>query len=150
RLIFPKWGKQEVFEIPFDVIDPRGDSVKNALVLYGPLDQRTREMPARVRLKCESAAKAIHLLSGVAGWGYTGRGFPNDEKTVCMILRLHYRDGGQEDHELINGVHFCDYWIDKNKQFPDVPGSRLAIRLPANDSHDNQMRYLTIHPESAT
>jgi RNA polymerase sigma factor (sigma-70 family) len=151
RLIFPKWGKQQIFQIPFDVIDPRGHSVKNAIVLYGPLDQRTREMPARVRLKCESAAKAIHLLSGVAGWGYHRRGLQsaNDEKTVCMILRLHYRDGGQEDHELINGVHFCDYWIDKDKQFPDVPGSRLAIRLlPVIDDHDNQMRYLAIHPKS--
>jgi WD40 repeat protein len=145
RLIFPTWGKQEVFGIPFDVIDPKGDSVKNAIVLYGPAGGPQQEMPMFVRLKCGSAAKAIHLLSGVAGNAYYGDGSqgPRSKKTVSVIVRLHYRDGGKEDHELRNGVHFCD--IDAKVEVPD---SRLAIRLLEAANSLNQMRYLAIRPKN--
>jgi hypothetical protein len=149
RLIFPKWGKQEVLDIPFEVTDPKGDSVKNAIVLYGPEGSPAREMPKAVTLKCGSQAKAIHLLSGVSGWGYV-RGGDNRTKTVCMIVRLHYRDGRTEDHELINGVHFGDYNADQDRYF-DVPGSRLAMRLldfPGGPL--TQIRYLAIQPENPT
>jgi hypothetical protein len=149
RMIFPTWGRQEVLGIPFDVIDPKGDSVKNAIVLYGPLTEWTREMPKFVRLKCGSPAKAIHLLSGVACWGYIGNGGRDDEKTVSMLVRLHYRDAAKEDHELVNGVHFCDY-CDHNGdgKYPDVPGSRLAIRLLEAGGHVNHIRYLAIQPKN--
>jgi WD40 repeat protein len=147
RLIFPKWGKQEVLGIPFDVIDPKADSVKNVIVLYGPLSPIVRKMPHAVRLKCGSPAKAIHLLSGVAGWGSPRKG---NKKTVCLIVRLHYRDGGKEDHELMNGVHFCDYHANRGeKGCPEVPGSRLAIRLLETENHlRNQIRYLAIQPKN--
>jgi WD40 repeat protein len=148
RLIFPNWGKQEVFGIPFNVIDPKGDSVKNAIVLYGPMSPLVREMPQAVKLKCGSPAKAIHLLSGVAGWGYRDDG--EHKKTVCVIVRLHYRDGVTEDYELINGVHFCDYNCDANRRLWEVPGSRLAIRLLESDNSANQIRYLAIQPKNPT
>jgi WD40 repeat protein/tRNA A-37 threonylcarbamoyl transferase component Bud32 len=145
RLIFPKWGKQEVFRIPFDVTDPKGGSVKNAIVLYGaPGSQPAEEMPKFVRLKCGSAAKVIHFLSGVAGNAYPGEG-PRNEKTVCVIVRLHYRDGKQEDHELRNGVHFCDIGADEHNE---VPGSRRAVRLLDFGKGLNHIRYLTIEPKS--
>jgi hypothetical protein len=147
RLIFPTWGKQDVLGIPFNVIDPKGDSVKNAIVLYGPEASPAREMPKAVRLKCESPAKAIHLLSGVAGWGYDVRsGDPT--KTVSMIVRLHYRDGRTEDHELINGVHFCEFHA-YARRLDDVPGSRLAMRLLDPVPNDlTQIRYLAIQPKN--
>jgi hypothetical protein len=143
RLIFPTWGKQQVLGIPFDVLDPKGESVKNAIVLHGPAGSPAREMPTAVRLKCGSAAKAIHLLSGVAGWGYAGGNpFP------CMIVRLHYRDGGSEDHQLINGIHFCDFCAFPNDRPFEVPGSRFAIRLRRPDGGPTQIRYLAIQPRS--
>jgi hypothetical protein len=142
-LIFPTWGKQEVLGIPFDVLDPRGDSVKNAIVLYGPAGSPAREMPTAVRLKCGSPAKAIHLLSGVAGWGYRG-----GEKTGCMIVRLHYPDGGREDHRLINGDHFCDFTAYDNDRPFEVPRSRFAIRLRRPDGGPAQIRYLAIRPKN--
>jgi hypothetical protein len=142
-LIFPKWGKQEVHGIPFDVVDPRGDRVKNAIVLHGPAGAPARDMPTAVRLKCGSAAKAIHLLSGVAGWGYTG-GNPSP----CMIVRLHYRDGSSEDHPLMNGIHFCDFSTFPNDRPFEVPGSRFAIRFRRPDGGAAQIRYLAIQPRS--
>jgi uncharacterized protein len=79
-----------------------------------------------------ATARAIHLLSGVAGLGYpAGR-----EGTVSMIVRIRYDDGTTEDHELKNGVHFADV-----NGGQDVPGSRLAFRLGRQ-----QVRYLTVTP----
>jgi WD40 repeat protein len=149
RLLFPTWGKQEVFGIPFDVIDPKGDSVKNAIVLYGPLGAPAREMPTAVRLKCGAPAKAIHLLSGISGWGW-GCTTADNQKTVSMIVRLHYQDGRDEEHELINGVHFSDYNCQGNRRLVDVPGSKpAAIRLlePAPGAL-TQIRYLAIQPKN--
>jgi len=148
RLIFPTWGKQKVFGIPFEVIDPKGVLVKNAIVLYGPVCPRTREMPKGVKLKCGSPAKAIHLLSGVAGWGW-GCGSAYNHKTISMIVRLHYQNGGREEHELINGVHFCDFTAFRNKKLIDVPGSQqVAIRLlEPHPGYLTQIRYLALQPK---
>ena len=80
-------------------------------------------MPKSVSLPCNAPAKAIHLLSGVSGWGY-----PYGEKgSVSMIVRLHYADGKTEDHPLKNGEHFADYI-----RGVDVPGSKLATASPCS------------------
>jgi len=92
-------------------------------------------MPKRVVLSCNSAAKAIHLLSGVSGWGSQG----GDRKTVSMVVRLHYADGQREEHKLIDGVHFADYI-----RRIDVPGSKLAFILKGR-----QLRYLAVYPKRA-
>ncbi len=79
--------------------------VPNVVLLYGPQGPLPPKMPKSVLITCNTSAKAIHLLSGVSGWG-----FPyGSEKTVTMIVRLHYADGTTEDHPLLNGEHFADY-----------------------------------------
>ena len=89
-------------------------------------------MPRSVELTCHASARAIHLLSGVSGWGY-----PYGAKgTVSMIVRLHYADGSVEDHKLENGVHFADYI-----RVVDVPGSKLAFNLGGQ-----QIRFLSVFP----
>src|SRR5436305_5600020 len=89
-------------------------------------------MPRSVSLPCNVSAKAIHLLSGVSGWGY-----PYSEKgSVTMTVRLHYEDGKTEDHPLKNGEHFADYI-----RRVDVPGSEFAYNL-----RGRQVRYLAVHP----
>ena len=91
-------------------------------------------MPKSVTLPCNTPAKAIHLLSGVSGWG-----FPYSEKgSVSMIVRLHYADGKTEDHELKNGEHFADYI-----RRVDVPGSKFAFAARGRQ----QVRYLTVEPK---
>src|SRR5213079_3013029 len=78
--------------------------------------------------------KAIHLLSGMSGWG-----FPYTEKgSVSLIVRLHYVGGKTEDHELKNGVHFADY-IRKT----DVPESKFAFAAKGRQ----QVRYLSVKPK---
>jgi hypothetical protein len=132
RLIFPDWSPKSFDGIPFLLVDPQGGRVANAILLYGPQGKLPPTMPKSVPLPCNAAAKAIHLLSGVSGWG-----FPLGEKgSVSMIVRLHYADEQSEDHELKNGVHFADYI-----RVVDVPESKLAFRL-----RGQQIRFLSIHP----
>jgi hypothetical protein len=137
-LIPPFWGEFTTLGIPFRVDDPQDGSVRNMIVLYGPRGDLTREMPRSVSVPCGAPAKAIHLLSGVSGWGFP-EGFPRERgKTVSMIVRLHYAGGTVEDHPQLNGVHFTS-WI----TLDDVPGSKRALVLKGS----HQMRYLAIVPE---
>ena len=135
RLIFPDWLPKTVDGVPFYLVDPDGDRRPNAVLLYSTSGTIPRRMPKSVTLPCRSPAKAIHLLSGVAGWAS-----PIGEMgSVSMIVRLHYADGSTEDHELKNGVHFADYI-----RVVDVPESKLAFRL-----RGQQIRYLAIEPKRA-
>ncbi len=133
RLIFPSWEPKEFRGVPFQLIDPQDGRVPNAVLLHGPLGDLTRTMPRQVELPCNMPVRAIHMLSGVSGWG-----FPYGPKgSVSLIVRLHYADGQTEDHELINGEHFADYI-----RRVDVPQSEFAFAL-----RGQQLRYLNVVPK---
>jgi uncharacterized protein len=132
RLVFRDWSPKVFEGVPFQLIDPRGGKIPNVVLLYGPQGKIPPRMPRSVRLPCNAPARAIHLLSGVSGWGYPlGR-----KGSVSMIVRLHYEDGKTEDHELKNGEHFADYI-----RRVDVTGSKFAF-----DLRGRQVRYLAIQP----
>ncbi|HEY1376997.1 MAG TPA: c-type cytochrome, partial [Gemmataceae bacterium] len=135
RLAFDDWKPKTVGEVPFHLIDPQGGRAPNVILLYGPQGYQAPRMPKAVTVPCNAPAKAIHLLSGVSGWGY-----PYSEKgTTSLIVRLHYADGTTEDHALLNGVHFADYI-----RRVDVPESRFAFNL-----RGRQVRYLAVRPRRA-
>ena len=134
RLVFSDWSPKTFQGIPFLLVDPQGDRVPNAIMLYGPNGNMPPNMPKQVELTCQTSAVAIHLLSGIGGWS-----FPASEKgTVSVIVRLHYADGKTEDHSLINGEHFADYI-----RRVDVPKSEFAFEV-----NGRQLRYLAIKPAS--
>jgi hypothetical protein len=136
RMILDDWSPKTIDDIPFNLIDPRDDKAANVILLYSPQGKIPPKMPKSVTVPCNAPAKAIHLLSGVSGWG-----FPFSEKgTVSLIVRLHYDDGKTEDHKLINGEHFADY-IRRS----DVPDSKFAFAMRGRQ----QIRYLAVHPERA-
>jgi putative heme-binding domain-containing protein len=133
RLIFDDWSPKTIAGIPFMLVDPQGTRVANAILLNGPNGSIPPKMPKTVTLPCNAPAKAIHLLSGISGWG-----FPLGEKgSVSVIVRLHYADGTTEDHPLKNGEHFADYI-----RRVDVPDSKFAAML-----RGQQIRYLAVHPQ---
>ncbi len=132
RLVFDDWSPKTVAGVPFHLVDPQGDRRSNAILLYGPQGKLPPTMPRSVRLPCNAPAKAIHLLSGVSGWGFPG----GEKDSVSMIVRLHYADRKSEDHPLKNGVHFADYI-----RRVDVPESQFAFRL-----RGQQLRYLSVTP----
>jgi putative membrane-bound dehydrogenase-like protein len=133
RLIFADWGPKTFDGIPFQLVDPRGDKAPNVVLLYGPLGQLPPRMPKSVSIPCNTPARAIHMLSGVSGWGYNGSPV---EPTVSMIVRIRYADGTSEEHALRNGVEFADYI-----RHIDVPGSKYAFGL-----RGRQIRYLAVQP----
>ncbi len=136
RMVFSDWTPKIFKDVPFILTDPRGKTVPNIILLYGPNAPLPASMPKSVTLPCNSEAKAIHLLGGVGGWN-----FPYDNaKTVSMIVRLHYKGGEIEDIELQNGVHIADY-IRK----VDVPGSEFAYMLGGQ-----QVRRITLNPKKPT
>lgn len=133
RLIFKDWSTKTVDGVPFELVDPKGDKVKNVIMLHGPQGRTPPTMPKSVTLPCRESAKVIHFLSGVSGWGAKS---PRDQGPVSMIVRLHYADGVTEDHSLYDGQHFADYI----GRF-DVPKSKFAFAL-----RSQQVRYLAIKP----
>ncbi|MDZ4851085.1 MAG: PVC-type heme-binding CxxCH protein [Pirellulaceae bacterium] len=134
RLVFSDWGVQTFEGIPFTLIDPRGTSVKNAVMLYGPTGTFAPQMPKSVAVRCRTSAKAIHLLGGVAGWASKKPASGG----VSMIVRLKYADGQTEDHPLIDGQHIADY-IGKF----DVPKSKFAFAM----QDGGQLRTLQLKPK---
>jgi putative membrane-bound dehydrogenase-like protein len=133
RLVFSDW-KPKTFEgVPFHLVDPQGDRVPNVIILYSPRGRQPSKMPKSVSLTCNVPAKAIHLLSGISGWGYSY----SEKGTISMIVRLHYGDGATEEHALKNGEQFADYI-----RRVDVPGSKFAF-----DLNGRQVRYLAIEPK---
>lgn len=136
RLVFREWKPVEFKGVPFYLVDPQGDKVKNAIVLNSPQGRLTQSMPKSVTLPCNTAAKAIHVLGGIGGWAspYGDRG------TVSVIVTLTYDDGKTEQVEWKNGVHIADYI-----RRVDVPQSEFAFRL-----RQQQVRYLSIEPKRKT
>ncbi len=135
RLIFPDWKPKTFAGVPFVLVDPRGDRVNNAVLLYGPQGTIPPRMPRSVSLPCNTPVKAVHILGGVSGWGHPlGR-----KGSVSMIVRLHYKDGKTEEHPLKNGEHLADYI-----RRVDVPGSKFAFSL-----RGQQVRYLAVEAKRA-
>jgi putative heme-binding domain-containing protein len=130
RLIFPDWKPKMVGEVPFVLVDPKKDTVKNVILLHSENGKIPPTMPKSVNLPFNGKAKAIHILGGVGGWAAP---FDN-EKTVSMIVRITYDDGKTEDHELKNAVHIADYI-----RRVDVPESKFAFAL-----RQQQVRYLSV------
>jgi putative membrane-bound dehydrogenase-like protein len=134
RLVFADWEPKTFAEVPFHLVDPRGDKAKNVILLNGPTGYLPPQMPKSVSVPCNAPAKAIHLLSGVSGWGYPY----SKDRTVSMIVRLRYSGGATEDIPLTNGEHFADY-IHRE----DVPGSKHAFTLRGGQ----QVRYIALTPK---
>ncbi len=135
RLIFPDWEPKTFKNVPFLLTDPQEGKVANVIMLHSVRTPMTQKMPKSVTIPCNGPARTIHLLSGISGWGFPAA----QEKSVSMIVRLHYADGEVEDHELRNGVHFADYI-----RRVDVPESEFAFAL-----RRQQLRYLTVFPKRA-
>ncbi len=134
RLVFADWTPKMVGEIPFQLIDPQGKRVPNIVLLNGPRGTLPPSMPKSVAIPCNTAAGAIHLLSGISGWGYPA----HQEKSVSMTVRLHLADGSIEDHPLVNAVDFADYI-----RRVDVPGSEFAMLAGGQ-----QLRHIVLKPKS--
>jgi putative heme-binding domain-containing protein len=135
RLVFTDWGPKTFQGVPFSLVDPQGDRVPNVVMLNGPIGYLPPKMPKSVSLSLGAPVKMLHVLGGVAGWGFPAVG----KGSTSMVVRLVYADGRTEDHRLVNGVHVADYI-----RRVDVPDSEFAFDLDGR-----QLRYLRITPARA-
>ena len=136
QMVFDDWSTKTFEGVPFQLVDPQGSRVRNAVMLHGPRGDIPPKMPKSVTMTFNAPAKSIHFLSGVSAWGSNGD--PNIEVTTSMIVRVHYANGQAENFSLKNGIHFADYI-----RVYEVPGSKLAYKMAG----DQQLRYLSINPD---
>ena len=132
RLMFADWSPKAFHGIPFQLVDPQGDTVPNVVMLHGPNGYLPPRMPRSVSLPIASPVRAIHLLGGIAGWGFPA----TPQGSTSLIVRLVYADGQKEDHRLVNGEHVADYI-----RRVDVPESEWAFDLGGR-----QLRYVSVRP----
>ena len=133
RLVFPDWGPKTFQGVPFTLVDPQGDRVANVVMLHGPNGYLPPQMPKSVSLPLGSPVKSLHILGGVAGWGFPATA----QGSASMLVRFTYQDGKVEDHALVNGEHVADY-----VRRIDVPKSEFAFDLAGR-----QIRSLKVSPQ---
>ena len=68
-MVFAYWKPRTFEGLPFGLVDPQGDKVKNVVLLYSTNGKIPPTMPKSVSLPVNVPVKTVHLLGGVAGWG---------------------------------------------------------------------------------
>ena len=99
RLIFPNndWSPKTFQGVPFLLVDPQGDRVPNAIMLYGPSGQTPPKMPKIRHLPGQRPRQGDPLPERDQRLG--GDRTPTTSQTTSMIVRLHYADGKVELEE---------------------------------------------------
>jgi putative heme-binding domain-containing protein len=138
------FGISTVFGVPFEALDPaRTPSGNNVIVMKGgtgPDWDCKLTGPMRVEVPVGCAVQQVHVLGGIAAWGYPF----HREKTEILKWTWKYQDGTSEEVVLHNGVEFGD-WIARN----DVPGSTFVEGFLADDSW-GQIRFHSLTPKKNT
>jgi type 1 glutamine amidotransferase len=124
--------------VPFEILDPkRMQEEKNALTLRGGLAEgwESHSYPQSVEIPLGYALARLHVLGGIAAWGYPYTG----ERAPCVRLTWNYADGTSEEKVLTDGTEFAD-WIGRH----DVEGSQWVDVL-AEESW-GQVRRFSVAP----
>ena len=132
---FKKFGVVRAGEVPFDVVPPSKTASGNNLLVLKGSNGLARNYPQKVEVTVPNVpATRLHLLSGVAGWGWPFGG--DDTKgTPVAKLTATYADGQKESWTWTNGVHFVDY----NNASLECIGSKKAVGIV----NDGQIRVIT-------
>jgi putative heme-binding domain-containing protein len=106
-LTFRKYGIVMVENVPFHVVSPTtAPGGRNVIVLRGGRGF-AKTLPQRVEIPVGVQAKRIHILGGIAGWGYP-EGDPSGYNAPAAKARILYADGKIEDVLWRNGEEFAD------------------------------------------
>jgi putative membrane-bound dehydrogenase-like protein len=130
---FARFGNVTVAGIPFSIMDPvKSATGLNVVTLKGGGGKAfAQSFPQKVEAPLGVSAKKLHLLSGIAGWGYPA----TKDDRPALKLTVQYADGQSEVHEMKNGESFADY----NREI-DVPKSTYAAGLVSR----GQLRLITL------
>ena len=116
-LRFKRHGLLRVDEVPFNIVSP-AQAAANVIVLKGgSADSSSRKtLPRKVEVPVGVAARKLHFLSGVGGWGFPTTA---DKKLPVLKVTVLFMGGAREEMVFRNGVEFAD-WLGRN----EVPGSK--------------------------
>ncbi len=133
RVKLAKFGDFKIEGVPFFIASPEKAAAGNFIVLKGgpAPDNHSQTFPARVELPLNVAAKKLHLLSGISGWGWPA---VRDE-APALKATVVYASGEQQVFTFVNGLHFSDY-----VRPIEVPGSKYIEGI----TEGQQMRLLTL------
>lgn len=133
RVKLAKFGDFKIEGVPFFIASPEKAAAGNFIVLKGgpAPDNHSQTFPARVELPLNVAAKKLHLLSGISGWGWPA---VRDE-APALKATVVYASGEQQVFTFVNGLHFSDY-----VRPIEVPGSKYVEGI----TEGQQMRLLTL------
>ncbi len=137
-----RFGVVALDGVPFEFLDPkRTDSGNNVITLKGGLNpdwESKVQKPQRVEVKLNATVQRVHVLGGIAGWGYP---YIKEPKPIVKWT-WKFADGTSEEHVLHNGVEFAD-WIGHF----DVPGSEFVEGALSEESW-GQLRRFAVAPKS--
>lgn len=140
-LLFARYGVVEVSGVPFEILDPsRTKNGANALVLQGGMNrgwQCREDAPQRVDVRVGFAMRKLHVLGGIAGWGYPF----TQEQAGAVKVTWKYADGVTAETTLRDGEEFAD-WVRRI----DVPGSQFAEGVLAQGSRRNVRTFALESP----
>jgi type 1 glutamine amidotransferase len=92
---------------------------RNLVVLKGGGSAYSgKAFPQKVEAPVGVAARQIHILGNVAGWGFP---YGGGEGVPAFKVTAHYAGGAKEELVFKNGAEFADYIREV-----EVPGSKLA------------------------
>lgn len=130
---FAKFGNVTADGVPWFIMDPAKSATgANLIVLKGGgKNNVANQNPQKVEIAMHTAAKQLHLLSGIAGWGYPAI---RDDR-VALKVTVNHSAGAAEVFELKNGEAFADY----NREI-EVPGSAFVEGLV----NRGQLRRITL------
>ncbi|WP_395743219.1 PVC-type heme-binding CxxCH protein [Prosthecobacter sp.] len=130
---FSKFGNVTADQVPWFIMDPAKSATgANLIVLKGGGNgNAASQNPQKVEIAMHTAAKQIHLLSGIAGWGYPA----TKDDRVAMKVTVNHSAGAPEVFELKNGEAFADY----NREI-EVPGSAFVEGVV----NKGQLRRITL------
>lgn len=132
--VFPKkFGRINAEGIPFFLMDPaKSEDGKSLIILKGGHGKNVaQQYPQKVEIPADITASRLHLLSGIAGWGFPAI----DDERPAMKVTITHADGTTQVNELLNKRDFADY----NREI-EVPGSKLVKNIVSH----GQLRFLTI------
>ncbi len=124
------YGNVEIEGVPFELQDPQAGRVANILAIQSSRGRFPSTLPRSVTLPCSGNVSAVHLLGGVAVFGYP----MNRDESSSLVVQCNYEDGTAVDHALINGKHIANY-----QEKIEVPESKFAM-----DANGKQIRYLKV------
>jgi uncharacterized protein len=130
---FAKFGNVTADGVPWFIMDPAKSATgANLIVLKGGgKNNAANQNPQKVEIAMHTAAKQLHLLSGIAGWGYPAT---RDDR-VALKVTVNHSAGAAEVFELKNGEAFADY----NREI-EVSGSAFVEGLV----NRGQLRRITL------